>query len=123
MLVFVSIFTEIFLGGPALSPEVGLSVSGLVFHFVRWLQSWFRFRAEFLLPTRKLERFHIRDGELIAGLDLFQLAGIQMFEEMHVAVKFLGECVGGIAVRKEFLLLLSQLRRWAVLLRSGGPLR
>ena len=75
----------------------------LVFHLVRWLRTGFT-AGLYVFYRPKLERFHIRDGELIAGLDLFQLAGIQMFEEMHVAVKFLGECVGGIAVRKEFLL-------------------
>jgi len=39
---------------------------------------------------------------VIAGLDGFQLTGIELFEEMNVTVKFLGDLVRNIAVRQKF---------------------
>jgi hypothetical protein len=75
---------------------------GSIFNFIRRLRGSFAaglnvfYRSDF-------ERFNIRDHELIAGFDLFQFVGVEMLEQMNVALKFIGDGGGIIWVGEELL--------------------
>ena len=54
----------------------------------------------FLLPY--LEWLKIRDSQLIARLDRLGLAGVELLQEMNVAVEFFCDCIGGVDIQQRF---------------------
>src|SRR5437764_5976034 len=73
----------------------------LVFNLICCLRAGFAAGLN-LFYRRKLEWFDVWDPKLVASLDVFQFSRVKMLEKMNVAVKFLRERVGRIAVREEF---------------------
>ena len=74
---------------------------GLILDLVRRLRVTLAARLDLLYPT-ELELFDVWNLELIAGFDRFHFAWIKLLQEMNVTVKFFGDGVGCIAVRKKF---------------------
>ena len=74
---------------------------GLIFNLVHCLPSGFAAGLDVFYGSH-FECLNVRHQDLVARFNCFQLSWIELFKEMNVAVKFLGNCVGSIAIREEF---------------------
>jgi hypothetical protein len=92
----------------------------LISNFVRRLRGSFAAGLN-LFHRRKFEWLDIRHLQLIACFDSFQFAGIELFKEVNVGVKFFRNCVGDIAVTAEISILPAQLRGSVIVQHFGGP--
>src|SRR5256885_14144426 len=77
----------------------------LIFNFVRRLRGSFAAGLN-IFYRREFEWLNVWDRQLIARFDAFQLAGVKLFKEMSVAVKFFRNGVSGIAIRQKLQLCL-----------------